>query len=185
MGREAECATLDRLLADVRGGESRVLVLRGEAGVGKSALLDHLIAKSAGCRVVAVTGVQSEMELPFAAVHKLCVPMLDLLDTLPEPQRDALGTAFDLFTGIGMKAFADRAARELQATGETARKRNVETTEQLTPQEAQIARLARAGLTNKEIAERLYVSPRTVEYHLRKVFTKLGVTSRHQLDDIL
>lgn len=99
VGREAECATLDRLLADVRGGESRVLVLRGEAGVGKSALLDHLIAKSAGCRVVAATGVQSEMELPFAAVHQLCVPMLDLLDTLPEPQRDALGTAFGMRAG--------------------------------------------------------------------------------------
>ncbi|MFI0454186.1 helix-turn-helix transcriptional regulator [Actinomadura sp. 6N118] len=99
VGREAECETLDRLLADVRGGESRVLVLRGEAGIGKSALLDHLVEKSSGCRVLAATGVQSEMELAFAAVHQLCVPMLDLLDSLPEPQHDALGTAFGMRAG--------------------------------------------------------------------------------------
>jgi DNA-binding CsgD family transcriptional regulator len=99
VGREAECETLDRLLADVRGGESRVLVLRGEAGAGKSALLDHLVARSSGCRVVAATGVRSEMELPFAAVHQLCLPMLDLLDSLPEPQRHALGTAFGMRPG--------------------------------------------------------------------------------------
>ncbi|MFI0447484.1 ATP-binding protein [Actinomadura sp. 6N118] len=99
LGREAECRTLDRLLADVRGGESRVLVLRGEAGVGKSALLDHLVARSSGCRVVAATGVQAEMELAFAAVHQLCLPMLDLLDSLPEPQHDALGTAFGMRAG--------------------------------------------------------------------------------------
>ncbi|MEU0932940.1 AAA family ATPase [Embleya sp. NPDC005971] len=99
LGREVECEALDRLLADVRGGESRALVLRGEAGVGKSALLDHLVAESAGCRVVTATGIQSEMELPFAAVHQLCVPLLDLLDSLPEPQHDALGTVFGMRTG--------------------------------------------------------------------------------------
>ncbi|MFB4315020.1 AAA family ATPase [Actinomadura sp. 21ATH] len=99
VGREAECETLDRLLADVRGGESRVLVLRGEAGVGKSRLLDHLVAASTGCRVVTAAGVQAEMELPFATVHQLCVPMLDLLGSLPEPQHDALGTAFGMRAG--------------------------------------------------------------------------------------
>ncbi|MFI0451994.1 ATP-binding protein [Actinomadura sp. 6N118] len=99
MGRDVECETLDQLLADVRGGESQVLVLRGEAGAGKSALLDHLVAKSSGCRVVAATGVRSEMELAFAAVHQLCVPMLDLLDSLPEPQHEALGTAFGMRAG--------------------------------------------------------------------------------------
>ncbi|ROO85667.1 regulatory LuxR family protein [Actinocorallia herbida] len=98
--------------------------------------------------------------------------------------REQLRTAFEMFTEIGMRAFADRAERELLATGETARKRTVETTDELTPQEAQVARLVRTGLTNKEIAARLYVSPRTVEYHLRKVFTKLGVTSRHQLEGL-
>jgi DNA-binding CsgD family transcriptional regulator/tetratricopeptide (TPR) repeat protein len=95
--------------------------------------------------------------------------------------REQLRTAHEMFTAMGMEAFADRAARELQATGETARKRTVETTGQLTPQETQIARLARSGLTNKEIAGRLYLSTRTVEYHLHKVFTKLGITSRNQL----
>ncbi|GAB2841768.1 LuxR family transcriptional regulator [Actinocorallia aurea] len=99
LGRAVECEALDVLLADVRGGESRVLVLRGEAGVGKSALLDHLVARAEGCRVVTATGVQSEMELAFSAVHQLCVSMLGLLDTLPEPQHDALGTAFGMRSG--------------------------------------------------------------------------------------
>lgn len=96
--------------------------------------------------------------------------------------REHLRTAFELFTVMGMEGFARRAQRELLATGETARKRTVETTDKLTPQETHIARLARQGLTNKEIAGRLYISPRTVEYHLRKVYTKLRVTSRNQLD---
>ncbi|WP_207945488.1 LuxR family transcriptional regulator [Actinomadura sp. 7K534] len=99
--------------------------------------------------------------------------------------REHLRTALGLFTEFGMTAFADRTARELQATGETARKRSAETAEELTPQEARVAALARTGLTNKEIAARLYVSPRTVEYHLGRVFAKLGVTSRHALDDHL
>jgi DNA-binding CsgD family transcriptional regulator len=96
--------------------------------------------------------------------------------------RDQLRIACELFTAMGMDGFADRAARELLATGETARRRVVETTDQLTPQEMQVARLARTGLTNREIAGRLYVSPRTVEHHLRKVFAKLGITSRNQLN---
>src|SRR4029450_7877302 len=82
---------------------------------------------------------------------------------------------------MGVQAFADRARRELAATGETVRKRTVETYSQLTAQEAHIARLAAEGHTNPEIAAALYISPRTVEWHLRKVFTKLGVTSRRQL----
>jgi DNA-binding NarL/FixJ family response regulator len=82
---------------------------------------------------------------------------------------------------MGVEAFADRARRELLATGETVRKRTVETDRDLTPQEAHIARLAAEGLTNPEIAAELYLSPRTVEWHLRKVFTKLGVTTRRQL----
>ena len=83
------------------------------------------------------------------------------------------------------EAFAERARRELLATGETARKRTAETRDELTAQEAQIARLARDGLSNPEIGARLFLSPRTVEWHLRKVFTKLGISSRRELVDAL
>ena len=84
-----------------------------------------------------------------------------------------------------MTGFADRARRELRATGETARTRTVVTTLELTAQEAQIARLARDGLSNPEIGTRLFLSPRTVQSHLRDVFTKLGITSRGQLYRVL
>ena len=83
------------------------------------------------------------------------------------------------------KAFADRARRELQATGETVRKRTVETQDELTAQERQIALLARDGLSNPEIGARLFISPRTVQYHLRKVFTKLDIKSRNQLEGVM
>jgi DNA-binding CsgD family transcriptional regulator len=95
--------------------------------------------------------------------------------------RDQLRTAHDMFAAIGMEAFAERARRELTATGEKVRKRSAETRDQLTPQEEQIARLARDGLSNPEIGARLFLSARTVEWHLRKVFTKLGIGSRHEL----
>ncbi|MFS8104960.1 AAA family ATPase [Lentzea alba] len=97
--------------------------------------------------------------------------------------RDHLRTAHEMLLAAGMTTFADRAHRELQATGETARKRTVEPTDELTAQEYQIARLAREGYSNPEIGTRLFISPRTVEWHLRKVFGKLGVTSRRQLRD--
>ena len=99
--------------------------------------------------------------------------------------REQLRTAFDLFTAIGMEAFAERARRELLATGEKARKRSPDTREELTPQEEQIARLARDGLSNPEIGAQLFVSARTVEWHLRNVFAKLGITSRRQLQTAL
>jgi DNA-binding NarL/FixJ family response regulator len=86
---------------------------------------------------------------------------------------------------MGTEAFAERARRELAATGETARKRTIETVGELTAQEGQIARLARDGLSNPEIGARLFISPRTVQYHLSKVFTKLDIRSRSQLDRIL
>ncbi|HWX95346.1 MAG TPA: AAA family ATPase [Solirubrobacteraceae bacterium] len=99
--------------------------------------------------------------------------------------REQLRTAHEMFAAMGVEAFAQRAGRELLATGERARKRTMETREDLTAQEIQIARLARDGLSNPEIGQRLFISPRTVEYHLHKVFTKLGVSSRNQLDSVL
>ncbi len=99
--------------------------------------------------------------------------------------RTQLRTAHEMLAGMGAEAFADRARRELLATGETVRKRTVETRDDLTAQETQIARLARDGLSNPEIGARLFISPRTVQYHLSKVFTKLGISSRTQLDRVL
>jgi DNA-binding CsgD family transcriptional regulator len=99
--------------------------------------------------------------------------------------RGQLRIAHDMLQAMGIEAFAERARRELAATGETARKRTVETSLQLTAQEAQIARLARDGLSNPDIGARLFISPRTVKYHLRKVFIKLDITSRTQLDRVL
>ena len=99
--------------------------------------------------------------------------------------RKQLHTAHDMLAAIGMKAFAERAARELLATGEKARKRTVETRDDLTAQERQIAQAARDGLSNPEIGARLFLSPRTVEWHLRKVYGKLGIRSRHELTEAL
>ena len=99
--------------------------------------------------------------------------------------RAQLRAALDQFTSFGMEAFAERARKELLATGEKARKRTVETRDDLTPQERQIAQLACDGLSNPEIGARLFLSPRTVEWHLRKVFGKLGIRSRHQLASAL
>ena len=100
--------------------------------------------------------------------------------------RAQLRIAHEMFDAMGMAAFAERARWELQATGETARKRTVATGDQeLTAQEAVIARMARDGLSNPEIGVRLFISARTVQYHLRKVFTKLGIESRSQLDGVL
>jgi hypothetical protein len=97
--RRAERGVLDGLVEAVRAGESRVLVVHGEPGVGKTALLDYLAARAAGCRVLRAVGVQSEMELAFAGLHQRCAPMLDRLGVLPGPQREALRTAFGMSAG--------------------------------------------------------------------------------------
>jgi DNA-binding CsgD family transcriptional regulator/tetratricopeptide (TPR) repeat protein len=104
-GRDAECRQLDQLHDDVRAGQSRALVVRGEAGVGKSALLDYLVGRADRCRVVRAAGVQAEAELPFAGLHQLCAPLLDRLDHIPGPQRDGLVTAFGLRAGRAPDSF--------------------------------------------------------------------------------
>jgi DNA-binding CsgD family transcriptional regulator len=98
--------------------------------------------------------------------------------------RDQLRTAHEMLEAMGIEAFAARARRELQATGATAHRRRVVTSTDLTPQEDQVAKLARDGLSNPEIGARLFLSARTVEYHLGKVFTKLGINLRSQLDGV-
>jgi DNA-binding CsgD family transcriptional regulator len=99
--------------------------------------------------------------------------------------REQLRSAHEMFASMGAEAFAARARRELLATGETVRARAPDTRDQLTAQEAQIAQLARDGLSNPEIGARLFISPRTVQYHLRKVFAKLDIRSRNQLHSAL
>src|SRR6516165_6623748 len=99
LDRQRERALLDGLLGDLRSGRGRALVVRGEAGVGKSALLEYAAGAAADLRVVRAAGVESEMELAFAGVHQLCAPLLDRLERIPAPQRDALGAAFGLRGG--------------------------------------------------------------------------------------
>ena len=103
--RQGERGALDQLASAVRAGGSRVLVVRGEPGVGKSALLDYLAGRAAGCRVVRASGVESEMELAFAGLHQLLTPVLDRAERLPEPQREALRTAFGLSAGPAPERF--------------------------------------------------------------------------------
>jgi hypothetical protein len=98
-GRDSECETLRGLISTARTGSSQVLVLRGEAGVGKTALLEHLSELASGFRCVQVAGVQSDMELAFAGLQQLCAPLMNHADELPEPQREALNVAFS--RGVG------------------------------------------------------------------------------------
>jgi len=99
LGRRKECEELDRLLLRTRAGQSGVLVVSGEPGVGKSALLEYAMASASGFQVARAAGVESEMELPFAALQQLCGSMLGRLDRLPSPQRGALEVAFGLHSG--------------------------------------------------------------------------------------
>ena len=104
-GRRRECDVLEQLIDAVRSGTSRALVVVGEPGIGKTALLEYAAGRASGCRVVRAAGVQSEMELAFAGLQQLCAPMLDRLDRLPVPQHDALRTAFGLSTGPAPDGF--------------------------------------------------------------------------------
>jgi DNA-binding CsgD family transcriptional regulator len=104
-GRTSELKLLGELIQDVRAGQSRALVITGEAGIGKSALLEHLAAGATGCRVATAAGLQAEAELAFAALHRLCAPVLEYRDRIPEPQRDALSTIFGLRASSAPDAF--------------------------------------------------------------------------------
>jgi hypothetical protein len=104
-GRDDECALLDSLLAAVRHDQSRALLLCGEAGVGKTALLEYLVAAASGTQVVRASGVESEMELPFASLHQMCGPLLDHLDDIPAPQREALEVVFGRHAGLAPDPF--------------------------------------------------------------------------------
>jgi DNA-binding CsgD family transcriptional regulator/tetratricopeptide (TPR) repeat protein len=123
---------------------------------------------------------RTQLRPDLARAHLLCGEWLRRQGRRVDA-RQHLRTAYDMLTAIGMAAFAERARRELTATGETVNKHTVETPDQLTAQETLIARMARDGLSNAEIGAQLFLSSRTVEWHLRKVFTKLGVSSRRQL----
>jgi DNA-binding CsgD family transcriptional regulator len=121
LGRRGECEALDRLLARLRTGRSPVLVLRGEAGVGKTALLEYLVDEATECRIVRAAGAEAEMELAYAGLQQLCAPMLEHLDALPDPQREALSTAFGLsagdppdrfFVGLAVLSLCAEAARD-------------------------------------------------------------------------
>src|SRR6266496_4150727 len=104
-GRTQECAVLDGLLGDIRRSKSRSLALRGEAGIGKTALLRHLIGAASDLTVVRAVGVESEMELAFASLHQLCRPLLDRLERIPAPQRQALEIVFGLSAGAAPDRF--------------------------------------------------------------------------------
>src|SRR3954452_7381328 len=99
LGRSVERDVLDRLLETARGGQSAVLLIRGEAGIGKTALVRYAARRAAGFRVAQIAGVEAEMELPFAGLHRLCAPMLVRLDALPVPQQNALRVSFGLAAG--------------------------------------------------------------------------------------
>src|SRR5215213_1476113 len=105
LGRAEECAVLDGLIDDVRRGQSRSLVLRGEAGIGKTALLKYLVESASDLTVARAVGVESEMELAFASLHQLCGPMLDRLPRLPAPQRQALAVVFGRSSGTAPDRF--------------------------------------------------------------------------------
>jgi DNA-binding CsgD family transcriptional regulator len=104
-GRAQECVLLDELVSSIRRGESRSLVLRGEAGIGKTALLEHLVDSAGDLSIARATGIESEMELAFAGLHQLCAPLLGRLDRLPTPQRDALRIVFGLTAGTAPDRF--------------------------------------------------------------------------------
>jgi ATP/maltotriose-dependent transcriptional regulator MalT len=178
-GRASECEILRGLISTVRSGSCQVLVLRGEAGVGKTALAadDDRAENLYSEAIEHLEGARVVVHLARARLHY--GEWLRRMNRRTDARRQ-LSESHDIFTRIGAQGFAERARRELVATGEKVRRR-VSSDNELTAQESQIARLAGDGLTNQEIGAQLFISMHTVEWHLRKVFVKLGITSRKQL----
>src|SRR6476469_5975774 len=100
VGRRTECGVLDRLLRAARGGHGEAIVLRGDPGIGKTALLEYAVASAEGFQVLRTVGNEAERELPFAALQLLCAPGLERVEELPDPQRHALEVAFGLVAGV-------------------------------------------------------------------------------------
>jgi DNA-binding CsgD family transcriptional regulator len=151
---------------------------------GTAAVLEDGAAAEALYREAVERLGRTRMRLPLARAHLLYGEWLRR-ERRRGDAREQLGTAHELFEGMGARSFAERARRELAATGVTAHSRQRATLDQLTPQEARVAGLAADGLSNPEIAGRLYISKGTVDYHLNNVFRKLGIRSRAQLADAL
>ena len=196
----AAWGTVELIEAAARVGESQAAAEAGErfAAIADAAGTDWALGVNARSRALLTSGAaaercyresldrlgRSQMRVDLARAHLLYGEWLRREGRRIDA-RAQLRSAYDAFTSIGMEAFAERARRELVATGETVRKRSVETRDDLTPQERQIAELARDGLSNPEIGARLFVSRRTVEWHLHHVFAKLGIRSRGELPTAL
>jgi DNA-binding CsgD family transcriptional regulator len=183
---EAAARTADReLLASAVGWLSeRTRVIKSEWALGIEARVRALMSEGEVAEQLygeSITHLaRTRVRLELARTHLLFGEWLRR-ERRRLDARAQLRTALDMFASMGTEAFAARAERELMATGERARKRSVDTLDQLTPQEEQVARLAAHGATNREIAAQLFITQSTVEYHLRKAFRKLDVKSRTQL----
>jgi DNA-binding CsgD family transcriptional regulator len=174
-GRAAH--VLERLSTDTRASGTEFAL--GLEARSRALLSEGDLAESLYCEAIERLG-RASVRVHLARAHLLYGEWLRREGRRLDA-REQLRRAHAMFTEFGMEAFAERARIELVATGEHARRRTVETLDQLTPQEAQISRLAADGATNQEIASRLFISASTVDYHLRKAFRKLGVRSRTQL----
>src|SRR6516165_7210520 len=169
LGRRDECGLLDRLVAGLRAGQGQVLVLRGEAGAGKTALLNYLLKRAGGCQIMRAAGAGSETELAFAALHQLCAPFLDRLERLPGPQRDALDMAFGVRDGDGPDRFL-ASLGFLSLLSEVAEKRPlicvVDDAQWLDEPSAQALAFVARHLAAGPIAVLVAVRPASTEYEL-------------------
>jgi DNA-binding CsgD family transcriptional regulator len=179
---ELATATVDQLEARTRASGTDYAL--GIEARSRALVVDDDVAADALYREAITRLGRTRMKTQLARAHLIYGEWLRRQRRVTVA-RAQLRTANEMFIAMGAEAFADRAARELRATGEHVRARSPETSWKLTGQEERVAELAGEGASNPEIAAQLYISPRTVEYHLHKVFTKLGINSRHQLADAL